>query len=198
MGGMACLLLGGCAQSVPDVPAGARAQPPLHAPRAPWFAQGRLELSYPGHFMSVTALVRHLADGHVRLVLISDEGLELLDLTSGEKQEQVTMALPELKRALTPLARLVHQAYGAPVESAAQWEGGHLVISAGAERRLYGGDPILLRAVSGAGLDLTLSDYRLLGCELVPLVVTGDAPFITITLRLDAQHLRLTPALTSK
>jgi len=180
----------GCAPSVPDVPDAARSQVPLHAPIAPWFGQGRLEISYPAHRMSCTALVRHLADGHMRLVLLSDEGLELLDLTASASGESVTMMLPEMKRAVAPLARLIREAYGVPPEGAATWDDGHLVVVSGDDTRLYGGDPILLRAVSGPGLNLMLANYRFLGPDLMPLEVIGSAPFITITLSFapDAVH----------
>jgi len=189
---LALALLGsaGCGPTVPDVPDAARDQDPIHAPAAPWVGQGRLEIRYPAHRMSCTALVRHLADGRMRLVLISDEGLELLDLTADAAGETVTMALPEMKRAIAPLARLIREAYGSPHEGAGTWDDGHLTVTSGDNQRLYGGDPILLRAVSGPGLDLDLADYRFLGTDLMPFVVTGSAPFITITLSLsvDAVH----------
>ena len=180
----------GCAPTVPDIPDAARSQVPLHPPTAPWFGEGRLEIRYPAHRMSCTALVRHMADGRMRLVLLSDEGLELLDLTASASGESVTMMLPEMKRAIAPLARLIREAYGIPPEGLATWDDDHLVVLSGDDARLYGGDPILLRAVSGPGLNLELANYRFLGPDLMPLEVIGSAPFITITLSLapDALH----------
>jgi hypothetical protein len=187
------LALASCAERPPPVPALAAAQPPVPAPTMPWFAQGRLVVDGPSGVRSCTALLRGLGGGRVRLALLSDEGIELADFTVGPRGAVVIAQVPDLGKALPHLERLVLQAYGAPDQDAFVLEDGLWVSRSHDDRRWYGGDPVLLRLVTGPGLTLEVGDYRPLGGTLIADAVRASAPLdlVTITLRLEPSTVRL-------
>ncbi len=185
-------ILAGCGPRVPPIPAVARQQVPRSAPNAPWVGRGRLEVVTPtGRRISCTAIVRALGTGTVRAAFLSDEGIELVEVEGGPGVATVTKAIPDLATAAPHLARLIAQAYGgAPVE-VRTWEGEVLVGRVGAEQRWYGGDPVLLRAVTGGGLDLVLEDWRQLGGELLAYEARAEGPLgLTIRVHLTNVELR--------
>jgi hypothetical protein len=176
----------GCRPRVPEVPAAARGQAPQTAPTTPWIGKGRLEVVAPGKRMSGSVILRSLGDGAVRAAFLSDEGLLLADLTARDGRWTVTRSIPDLERALPHLGRLVAQAYASVGETGRSWEDDRLLATAGDARRWYGGDPILLRAVDGGGLDLLVEDWRPFGAVLLPHEARAEGPFgITIRLHLD-------------
>ena len=188
------LLLSGCGSRVPPVPESARGQVPRAAPLAAWQARGRLELVVPGKRISCTAIVRGLGNGTARAAFISDEGVLLADLTANPTSFAVIKAIPDLADAMPHLGRLVMQAYAGMPNETRTWEDDRLVAVAGTERRIYGGDPLLLREVDGSGLDLLLEDYRQLGSELLPHEVRGEGPLgITLRIRLGQVALSKSP-----
>ena len=141
--------------------------------------------------MSCTALVRGLGDGRARLALMSDEGLQLADLTSTADGYETNQALDDLRKALPALGRMLRQAYATPVEQGRrQWCDGRLAGLSGKDTRWFGGDPVLLRAVQGDGLDIVIEDYRPLSAssgsgELLAREVRAAGPFgITIRIHL--------------
>ncbi len=181
------LMVAGCGVRVPVVPESARMQTPRAAPTIKWIGKGRLEVVAPGKRMSGSAIVRGLGDGSVRAAFISDEGLLLADVSARDGEYTVNKSITDMERALPHLGRLVAHAYGHITESERQWNGGHLLGKHLDTVRWYGGDPILLRAVTGDGLDLLIEDYRWLGMELVPYEARAEGPFgITIRLRLQS------------
>ena len=186
-----CVILGlalstGCSPRVPAVPASARAQDPRAAPTTPWVGKGRLEVVVPGKRMSGTAILRSLGDGAVRAAFLSDEGVLLADLTAKDGTWSVTRSIPDLERALPHLGRLVAQAYARVMEGERTWDDDRLQAHAGDALRWYGGDPVLLRAVEGGGLDLLVEDWRPLDGGLFPHEARAEGPFgITIRLHLS-------------
>jgi hypothetical protein len=177
----------GCGVRVPEVPESARTQTPRGAPTSPWVGKGRLEVVAPGKRMSGSVIIRGLGDASVRAAFISDEGLLLADVSARDGVYTVNKSIADMERALPHLGRLVAHAYGQITESERQWKGGHLIGTHRDTVRWYGGDPILLRAVTGDGLDLLIEDYRWLGMELVPYEARAEGPFgITIRLRLQS------------
>ena len=191
----AALVVGGCAPRVDAVPAAARNQAPRAAPNSPWQGQGRLEVSLPGKRISCTAILRGLGTGATRAVFLSDEGLQLADLTAEGGAYQTTRAIPDMDEALPQLGRLVAQAYATPAAEVRAWRDDRLVATSGDEERWYGGDPLLLRCVVGHHVDIYLEDYRPLGGELLPWEVRGEGPLgITIRLRLQSAKQSAKPA----
>jgi hypothetical protein len=186
------MLLAGCGSRVPPVPESARGQVPRAAPLAPWQGRGRLELVVPGKRISCTAILRGLGNGTARAVFLSDEGVLLADLTANPFGFEVVKAIPDLADALPHLGRLVMQAYAGMPSEMRTWEDGRLVATAGKERRIYGGDPLLLREIDGAGLDLLLEDWCQLGGELLAHEVRGEGPF-GITLRIHLEQATMKP-----
>jgi hypothetical protein len=182
-------VLAGCASRIPSIPETARDQPPRAAPSVPWFGQGRMELSVPGKRLSCTAFVRGLGNRQARLVLMSDEGLQLADLRSTADGYDVIAALPDLNKALPHLGRLLRQAFALPPEERS-WSDDRIAARNGGSTRWYGGDPVLLREVEGDGLDLVIEDYRQIGPELVPFEARASGPFgITLRIRLSMARL---------
>jgi hypothetical protein len=186
---LAALTLGGCAPRVPEVPEIARGQTPRGAPLAPWQGKGRLEVVVPitGARISCTAILRGMGDGSARAVFLSDEGLILADLTAADGTFTVTQSIAALSDALPHLGRMVAQAFAAPPAEMRTWEDGRLIAQVGDDQRWYGGDPLLLRCITGHGFDIYLEDYRQLGGELLAWEVRGEGP-LGITLRIRLQE----------
>lgn len=184
---LAALTVGaGCSPRVAEVPESARGQVPRAAPLSPWVGKGRLEVVAPGKRLSGTAILRSLGDGAVRAAFLSDEGVLLADLTAKDGVWTVARSVADMERALPHLGRLVAQAYARIDDHERTWEDDRLKAQAGDAVRWYGGDPVLLRAVEGGGLDLLLEDWRTLGADLLPYEARAEGPFgITIRLRLS-------------
>jgi hypothetical protein len=139
----------------------------------------------PGKRLSGTAILRSLGDGAVRAAFLSDEGLLLADLTAKDGAWTVARSVADMERALPHLGRLVAQAYARIDDHERTWDDDRLRAQAGDTVRWYGGDPVLLRAVEGGGLDLLLEDWRMFGTDLLPYEARAEGPFgITIRLRL--------------
>ena len=188
------LMVAGCGVRVPEVPESARMQTPRAAPTIKWVGKGRLEVVAPGKRMSGSAIVRGLGDGSVRAAFISDEGLLLADVSARDGEYTVNKAITDMERAIPHLGRLVAQAYGDINDTERSWSGGHLLATHKDTVRWYGGDPILLRAVTGNGLDILIEDYRWMGTDLVAYEARAEGPFgITIRLRLQSATATITP-----
>lgn len=180
------LVLAGCSPRVPEVPASARGQTPRAGALGAWVGKGRLEVVAPGKRLSGSAILRSLGDGAVRAAFLSDEGLLLADLTARDGTWTVARSVADMERALPHLGRLVAQAYARVDDAGSRtWDDDRLQARAGDALRWYGGDPVLLRAVEGGGLDLLVEDWRLVGADLIPHEARAEGPFgITIRLRL--------------
>jgi hypothetical protein len=177
----------GCSPRIAPVPDSARTQIPHAAPTIAWVGKGRLEVVAPGKRMSGSAIIRGLGDGSVRAAFISDEGLLLADISARDGAYTVNKSITDMERALPHLGRLVAQAYGQVTETTPIWDDGILLAKHNNTVRWYGGDPILLRAITGEGLDILIEDYRWLNQELVPYEARAEGPFgMTIRLRLQS------------
>ncbi len=181
------LALTSCGGRGPEIPPFARAQIPHAAPDTRWFGEGRLELVAPGKRLSCTALVRGLGHGQARLALVSDEGVLLADLTAGPAGCTVNQKLAAMDRAIPLLERMLRQAWTAHDGDKPTPSHDRLAMTDGLDTRWYGGDPVLLRAVEGDGLDLDIGDWRLFGDTLLPWAVTGHATLgiVTVTIHLN-------------
>ena len=172
------LLAGGCSPRVDAVPASAQGQIPRGAPNAAWQGRGRLEVVMPtGSRISCTAIVRGL----------SDEGITLADLTAAAGTYSVIQSIPALDDALPHIGRLFAQAFAAPPSEVRSWSDDRLIAQAGEDQRWYGGDPLLLRCVTGHHFDIYLEDYRQLGGELLAWEVRGEGP-LGLTMRIRLQE----------
>jgi hypothetical protein len=183
------LLAGGCSPRVDAVPESARGQIPRSAPNAPWQGKGRLEVAMPvaGLRISCTAIVRGMGDGSARAVFLSDEGITLADITAAAGAYSVIQSIPALDNALPHLGRMFAQAFAAPPSEVRSWVDDRLIAIAGDDERWYGGDPLLLRCVTGHQFDVYLEDYRQLGGELLAWEVRGEGP-LGLTLRIRLQE----------
>lgn len=183
---LAAVLLGGCSPRVPEVPVAARGQTPQASALTPWVGKGRLEVVAPGKRLSGTAILRSLGDGSVRSAFLSDEGVLLADLTAKDGTWTVAKSINDMERALPHLGRLVAQGYARVADAERTWDDDRLRAQTGDTIRWYGGDPILLRAVEGDGLDLLLEDWRVTTAGLLPHEARAEGPFgITIRLHLN-------------
>ena len=182
-----CVVIAGCSPRVPEVPASARGQTPRAGALTAWVGKGRLEVVAPGTRLSGTAILRSLGDGAVRAAFLSDEGVLLADLTAKDGTWTVTRNVADMERALPHLGRLVAQAYARVDDAGSRtWDDDRLRAASGDAVRWYGGDPVLLRAIEGGGLDLLVEDWRMIGTNLVPHEARAEGPFgITIRLRLN-------------
>ena len=152
---------GGCAGTIPAVPPGARSQPPTAGgPGKPWIARdGTFELTAGGVQVAAAATVRRLENGQVRLGLNAADGRVLADLQTTADGIQAD----QLDAALQPMAKLLglvlRQTWGTPSDEP-KWVDGWVIGRWQEAERVYGGDPLLLRRVSAAGVDLAVEDYR--------------------------------------
>ena len=186
------LWVSACSPRVPEVPAAARGQMPRAAPTTPWIGKGRLEVVAPGKRISGTAILRSLGDGAVRAAFLSDEGILLTDLTAKNGSWTVTRSIPDMERALPHLGRLIAQAYAQVADSERTWDNDRMRATAGDAVRGYGGDPILLRAIEGGGLDVLIEDWRPLGVQWLPHEARAQGPF-GITIRLHMTEANVSP-----
>jgi hypothetical protein len=180
-------LLVGCADRGPEIPDTARDQVPQGAPDRRWFGEGRLELKAPGKRLSCTALVRGLGHGRARMALVTDEGVQLADLTAGPDGCTVNQKLEVMDRALPILEFLLRQAWTAHGDDHPQANDHRLQVIDAEDTRWYGGDPVLLRAVEGPGMDLVISDWRPFGEKLLPYAAVAHTGFglVTVTVHLN-------------
>lgn len=188
---MISVIVSGCGVRVPVVPEIAREQTPRAAPIQAWVGKGRLEVVAPGKRLSGSVIIRGLGDGAVRAAFLSDEGLLLADFTAQNGNYTVHKVITDMEQALPHLGRIVAHAYGTITESERTWDDGRLRAKFDNIIRWYGGDPILLRAITGDGLDVVIEDYRFLGNELLAHEARAEGPFgITIRLRLQSAQLK--------
>ncbi len=150
-----------CADTVPVVPLGARAQRPSGgSPAQAWqAAEGRAQLTVAGARTEVHALVRRQADGQVRLGLLGDDGSVWADLLVGPQGCARQRIRPDLEAIVPLLAHAVRQAWVVDQDQP-RWVDGWVVGRWGDAERYYGGDPLVLRKVAGGGPDLVVEDYR--------------------------------------
>jgi len=155
------LLLVGCVGVPVDrVTAMARPQTPQAGPDEAWSARGRLSLLLPGRIMSLTTYLRHSAGGELRVAMMDDGGLVVCDLSYGESGSVVHHCREELVAMIPVFATLFEGTYAPAATGGGEWRSGRLRISAGRWHRWYGGDPLLLRYVSGYGWPVEVGDYR--------------------------------------
>jgi hypothetical protein len=185
------VVVSGCGLRVPEIPQAARAQTPRSAPTGAWVGEGRMELAVPGKRISCSAYVRGLEDGTARLVLVSDEGLQLLDIRSTAESYEVTQALEDVKKALPHLGRMLRLAFAHPPERT-RWDDDRIAAESGGSTRWYGGDPVLLRAVEGDGMDIAIEDYQPFGDQLLAHEARATAPF-GVTMRVHLTQARALP-----
>ena len=181
------LWVSGCASRVPAIPLLARDQvPAAGSPPAPreWVARdGRLTLVGGGHRISARVALHHRADGQVRLGVITDEGIILADVVVDGESVTAQSIRPEIEPTLGVLAHVVRQTWITPHDTprvaddvmVGQWSG-----QWGASVRTYGGDPVLLRRVTGAGPDLFIEDYRVEAQGLIAHAVRAEGLGYTV------------------
>ncbi len=178
-----------CASRVSTIPPLARQQVAASgSPSAEWVARdGRLTLTSGwmggGRRISARVAVHRMADGRVRFGLISDEGVVLADLLVDGDSVTALALRPEIEPTVGVLAHLVRQTWAAPRDLLVV-EGPPAAPSAmersvrlgqwGTSTRIYGGDPVLLRTVSGGGPDLVIEDYRLEPMGLIAHAVRAE------------------------
>ncbi len=153
------VLLAGCADSSrasfltrEQIPGGG-------SPSSAWYSDdGRCLIESPLRRLSCRAIIRRDLGGQVRLALLADEGPLVLDLLVTDTDVVAIQAFPELKPHLSALGHLVRHVWGLD-------PGPTVDRSRGTEQRagavrLYAGDPLLLRSVTGGGPSLAVGDYR--------------------------------------
>jgi hypothetical protein len=183
----ALVLLSSCAATIPVVPPGARGQQPRGGgPDCAWIARaGRLDVIAGSQRISAKAQVKRQADGQIRLGIISDDGELLADLIAQAGTIERVQLQPVLEPFATALGHALAQTWAAPRDKA-QWVDGWIVGRTGDSERYYGGDPLVLRRVSGEGTELTIEDYRWETFGLLAHEVRGQGPFGSFRLSLGA------------
>ncbi|MBA3848210.1 MAG: hypothetical protein H0X45_16390, partial [Planctomycetes bacterium] len=182
-------------------PEAARAQAPRAGAEEAWNGRGRFTVVAPGHALDAEFVVRADPGGEgrspeVRLVLLADAGVLLADVSLTAAGATVHRAVDDLRERAGDLARLLDPWLPAAPDAARSWRDGRLIERAGARRRWFGGDPLLLRRVDEDGWPLTVADYRLSGEALIAREIVADGPW-TVEMRLRLVEVRLTPTATT-
>jgi hypothetical protein len=174
---------GGCSARIP--PAGeARLQAPAGgSPDRPWVAMGRATVEAPGLRLSCRAVVRRLPDGAVRLALLADEGLLLLDLTQDAAGTTIHAGQPALRSRAELIGRAALAWVSLPLQPG-HWADDRWVVPTRAGACWYGGDPLRLRRITGPGPEVDVGDYRLREGGLLAQVSHLHSPGFDLTLRL--------------
>lgn len=176
------LLAAGCARPGAPLPALAERQRPLPVAAGAWSAAGRCLLEGPGRRLEGRAEVVRGADG-LRVALHAAEGPPAIELAvAADGVVSVLRCADGLHPAADWLGLLAWQVWGAPAGQPAP-DGDRWLAEDGRARRWYGGDPLLLRAVSLPQVRAEVGDYRL--GEARPLVVCAEGALFTLALALD-------------
>lgn len=178
--------LAGC-QRVAPIPANMREVTPIGgSPAVAWVAiDGRFQASFFGNHLSSRAVVRHQSDGELRLALVSDEGVRLLDLSTTSTTPGFTLHAHAvgMERIAPTLAYVIRHAWG-PDTQARTWDGDIQRGTTADGTRWYGGEPPALRLVTGGDVTITVDDYQLLGDGLVAHRAQAESATRTLTLTL--------------
>jgi hypothetical protein len=179
------VLLCSCAATIPVVPPGARGQQPAGGgPDCAWIARaGRIEVVTGSQRINAKAQVKRQPDGRIRLGIISDDGELLADLIAQAGKIERIQLQPVLEPMAAALGHALAQTWAAPGDKA-QWVDGWIVGRSGSSERYYGGDPLVLRRVSGDGTELSVEDYRWESFGLLAHEVRGQGTFGSFRLSL--------------
>lgn len=200
LGGVLCV--SGCASRGSPIPLLAREQVPASgspAAAGEWVARdGRLTLVGGGRRISARVALQHRADGRVRLGVITDEGIILADVIVDGEAVTVQALRPEITPTLEILAHVVRQTWVTPHDTprlvgdvmVGQWSG-----LWGDSERIYAGDPVLLRSVSGAGPKVFIEDYRVEPQGLIAHAVRAEG--LGYTLQMTIAQIGLTGTATA-
>jgi hypothetical protein len=151
------LIAGGCADASREAFWTREQTPGGGSPESAWLSDdGRCLIESPLRRLSCRAIIRRDLGGQVRLVLLADEGPLVLDLLVTDTHEVAFQAYPDVKSHLAALGHLVRQVWG-PGPTVDQNQG---TKPRAGTVRTYGGDPLLLRSVTGGGPSLVIGDYR--------------------------------------
>lgn len=177
--------LAGCGATVP--PAGmARDQPPqAGSPPVAWLStQGRCLVSTPFSRLSCRLLMKHDADGALRLTMLADEGPLLLD--AGQVGEVVTVhsGHPDLLPRAGLLVGLAVAAWGDLPSTTPEWGSDHWLVRGTGRTVHLGGDPLLPRVVDANGMTFAIGDYRWTAAGLLAHRASLTAPGVEVTLTL--------------
>jgi hypothetical protein len=179
LAGFLCCCVAGCGLRVPPIPPGAADQRAQGASAGTWTAEGRCRVESGGDRVSCTLVVR-ATPGAVRLVLMADEGPVLLDV---DGVGRVHGGRPDAR--LTRVATLLGQIAGhtwLPRDDQPRREGEVRRSDGPDGTRWYGGDPVLLRAVSGLGPTVFIENWRQRDQMLLPHHVRAEAMGVSIEL----------------
>ena len=173
----------GCSTRVP--PAGdARLQAPqAGSPNQPWVAFGRCTVITPNLRLSCRAVVRRLPSGEVRLALLADEGLLVLDLTRGVTGIAVHAGQPDLRERAELISRTL-LAWTTFPTAVGHWDDDRWVVTTPEGQYWCGGDPLLLRRIAGSGPDVEVGDYRQVPSGLLAHLSRLSSPTLSLTITL--------------
>ena len=190
------LLLIGCGNPTPRIPEQAREQQPQAGPAQPWQAHGRLVIELPGRRYGLSALLRRDASGELRCVLMEDGGLLAADLS----YHGSTITVHHAAEMVSDFLPVLHQLIGGGWLEAgdSEWRSDRRLEQRDRWRRWYGGDPVVLHYVHGAGWPVTLSDYRNIDTLIIAHAAEADGPWgAAVTLRWDNINLKTAEASTT-
>jgi hypothetical protein len=96
----------------------------------------------------------------MRLVALADEGPVLFDVACDGAGVVYTQTVEGMATAAEIAANVAWQAWGPQAAQVGFWKDDVWLTQDGGAERTYGGDPLLLRTVRGAGPDMEVGDYR--------------------------------------
>lgn len=173
--------------AIPPIPAHLHDVTPIGGSSSePWVAtDGRMQANFFGNQVSCRAVIRHLQGGEIRMALISDEGVRLLDLSTTTTAPGFAMHAHAagMERVAPTVAYVIRHTWGPPSE-ARIWEGHIQRGDTSDGTRWYGGTPPSLRLVTDGEVTITIDDYQSFGDHLVAHRAQGESLTRTLTITL--------------
>ena len=180
---LALCVTAGCATRVPAAGDARRQTPQTGSPDQPFVAFGRCTVTTPTLRLSCRAVVRRLPGGEIRLALLADEGVLLLDLTRTATGTTVHLGQPGLREHAELISRTLFAWMTLPTTNG-RWEDDRWVLTSPDGQYWCGGDPLLLRRIAGNGPDLDIGDYRQVHGGLLAHLSRLSSPTLALTLAL--------------
>lgn len=183
----------GCSGSVARAGLSAKQTPSCGSPAVAWRdVSARLTVNTPLRRISCRAIVQRGADSSVRVVLLADEGLLLLDLGRDASGIHLYQSIDGLRDSAAFIGEVVWQSWGNQHSSPGHWDDGIWVVDRETTRRWFGGDPLLLRRIKGQLPSVEVGDYRTWEGSLLAYQVRASGPGFSVTICLD--HTMPTPS----
>ena len=186
MGLAAFLILAGCSGNVGRAGLAEGQIPSCGSPAMQWRdVSARLTMDTPTRRISCRAILHRNAECSIRLVLLADEGPLLLDIERNGSGIHLHQSVEGLHDSAASIGEIVWQVWGNEQSCPGSWEDGVWVVDGDTTRRVFGGDPLLLRRIERQQPSVDVGDYRIWEGSLLAYQARASGPGFSVTVILD-------------